>query len=80
MLTNQDILLFEIKKKLEVLEKKLLLNSDKDFYTLGEACYMLGMSRAHLYKIRKKGVIKSIEREGKIYITYKAIKDFMNNN
>ena len=80
MLTNQDILLFEIKKKLEVLEKKLLLNSDKDFYTLGEACYMLGMSRAHLYKIRKKGVIKSIEREGKIYITHKAIKDFMNNN
>jgi hypothetical protein len=80
MLTKQDILLFEIKKKLEVLEKNLLLNSDKDFYTLEEACYKLGMSRAHLYNIRKKGVIKSLKREGKIYITHKAIKDFIDNN
>ena len=77
MFNEADIQIHELKKEIKEL-KEIILLQNKDFYTLGEAAFKLSMSRSHLYKIRKRGDIDSIIKNGKVYITDKAIKDYLN--
>ena len=77
MFNDADIQIHELKKEIKKLTE-IILSSNKDFYTLKQAAIKLGISRSHLYKIRKRGDIDSINKNGKVYITDEAIKDYLN--
>ena len=70
---NSAILLKEILPTLEV----LILNSNKEFYTIREAMRVLSISRTQLYYLRSKGLLPSKNVGRKVYITKEAIHDLV---
>lgn len=67
----------DIRKFLEEL-KEVISPSIKEFFTINEACKYLGISRTHLYYLRKNNLVESkLIGSKKVVITRQSINEFV---
>jgi len=71
-----NLLLNEI---LPVLED-LILNANKDFFTIQDTMRVLSISRTQLYYLRNRGLLESKTVGRKVYITKEAIRKLIMNS
>ncbi len=74
-LTQANLILKELLPAIE----SLLLNVNKDFFTVKETMRILSISRTQLYYLQKQNVLKSKRVGRKVYITKVAIHDLVMN-
>jgi hypothetical protein len=71
-----NLLLNEI---LPVLEG-MILNANKDFFTIRDTMRVLSISRTQLYYLRNRGLLESKTVGRKVYITKEAIRKLIMNS
>jgi hypothetical protein len=71
-----NLLLNEI---LPVLEG-MVLNANKDFFTIRDTMRVLSISRTQLYYLRNRGLLESKTVGRKVYITKEAIRKLIMNS
>jgi hypothetical protein len=57
----------------------IILNANKDFFTIKETMQMLSISRTQLYYLRVRGVLECKKVGRKVYITRQAINNLILN-
>ena len=55
------------------------MSDEKLSYSVAEACAALGISRAHFYRLRKKGVIETFPLEGKTLVKAEVLRAVLDN-
>ena len=68
-----------IKEILPAIES-LILNANKEFFTIRDTMRMLSVSRTQLYYLRTKGLLATKRVGRKIYITREAIHNLVMNS
>jgi hypothetical protein len=71
-----SLLLNEILPALE----GLILNANKDFFTIQDTMRVLSISRTQLYYLRNRGLLESKTVGRKVYITKEAIRKVIMNS
>ena len=71
-----SLLLNEILPALE----GLILNANKDFFTIQDTMRVLSISRTQLYYLRNRGLLESKTVGRKVYITKEAIRKLIMNS
>jgi hypothetical protein len=71
-----NLLLNEILPALE----DLILNANKDFFTIQDTMRVLSISRTQLYYLRNRGLLESKTVGRKVYITKEAIRKLIMNS
>jgi hypothetical protein len=68
-----------IKEILPALEG-IILNANKEFFTIRDAMRVLSISRTQLYYLRSRGLLESKTVGRKVYITKEAIRKLIMNS
>lgn len=59
--------------------QNIILNANKDFFTIKETMQLLSISRTQLYYLRVRGVLECRRVGRKVYITKQAINNLVMN-
>jgi hypothetical protein len=58
----------------------IILNANKEFFTIKEAMRLLSISRTQVYYLRVKGLLEYKHIGRKVYITREAIRKLINDS
>ena len=76
---NRDQATLLVKEILPAIES-LMLNANKEFFTIRDAMRILSVSRTQLYYLRTKGLLATKRVGRKVYITKEAIHNLVMNS
>jgi hypothetical protein len=71
-----ELILTELLPDLE----RMILNANKEFFTISETMRVLSISRTQLYYLRVKGLLEYKHVGRKVYITRRAIHNLVMGN
>ena len=76
---NREQATLLIKEILPAIES-LILNANKEFFTIRDTMRILSVSRTQLYYLRNRGLLESKTVGRKVYITKEAIRKLIMNS